>query len=74
MKYIELPCLLVKNKYLKFFLVRSFFLRVQKQFIFLVVIGTGEVYLDLNGNKEFLASNHSAITNSDTAESIIALK
>ena len=74
MNYIELPCLLVKNKYLKFFLARSFYLRVQKQFIFLVVLGTGEVYLDLNGNKEFLASNHSASTNSDTAESIIALK
>ena len=74
MNYTELPCLWVKNKYLKFFLARSFDLVVQKPFNFLVELGIGEVYLDWDGSKVLLASNHSASTNSDTVESIMALK
>ncbi len=63
-----------KEKVFKFFLARSFDLRVQKSFNFLVELGIGEVYLDWNGNKGFLSSNHRASTNSDTVESIMALK
>lgn len=74
MNYTVLPCLWVRSKYLNFFLARSFDLRVQKPFNFLVELGIGEVYLDWNGNKGFLASNHRASTNSDTVESIMALK
>ena len=74
MNYTVLPCLWVRSKYLIFFLARSFDLRVQKPFNFLVELGIGEVYLDWNGNKGFLASNHRASTNSDTVESIMALK
>ena len=63
-----------KEQVFKIFLARSFDLRVQKPFNFLVKLGIGEVYLDWNGNKRFLASNHRASTNSDTVESIMALK
>ena len=72
MNYTELPCLWVKNKYLNFFSAHSFDLRVQKPFNFLVELGIGEVYLNWNGNKGFLAFNHSASTNSDTVVSIMA--
>ena len=66
MNYTVLPCLWVRSKYLNLFLARSFDLRVQRPFNFLVELGIGEVYLDWNVNKGFLASNQRASTNSDT--------